>query len=141
MKYWLYLDTANNLGANNGQCQFALNQGIVGAKSCSVLSMNFVNSIPNISLNFNSMALMPSDRRWVGCLSNTQPLSNPFFTYILENPNGGFYEGTYSLIFPSKFAVSNPAFNYIDITITDSASGAVVTGMPPWSMLLEFEVA
>ena len=143
VKYLLYLDSANSLGPNNGQCQWALNQAIVGATSCTVLSMNFVNSIANTSINFNSTQITPSDRRYVGCLASAQPLSLPFFVYILENPSGGFYEGTYGLYLQTganKFAMSGPAFNFVDVTVTDSASGAIVTGMTPWNMLLEMEV-
>jgi hypothetical protein len=140
MKIVLFLDSANSLGPNNGQCQFALNQGIVGAVSCTVLSLNFTNSIANTALNFNSAALTPSDKRFVGCLSNTQPLSCPLFSYILQDPGAGNFEGTNSNQFPSRFALSGQGFNFLDMTITDAASGAIVTGMTPWTMLLEFDV-
>src|ERR1700722_10423671 len=98
-RFSLYLDTANSPGANNGECQWALNQAIIGATSCTILALNFVNSIPNIALNFNSTVLTPSNERWVAC-QGTQTLSSPFFTYILENPSGGLYEGVNSRQFP-----------------------------------------
>ncbi len=139
MKFQLYLDTANSLGPNNGQALWTLNQAIIGAVSCTVLSLNFINSIPNLGLDFNSTALLPSDKRLVRCLG-AQNLSMPFFTHIVRFPGLGVYDTFGSQIVPSTFKMSGMDIGTIDVTVTDSASGAIVSSMTAWNILLEFDV-
>lgn len=143
MKFQLYLDSANSIapGGDNAVTQFALNQGIVGASRCSVLNLNFINSIANTAICFNSTNLTPSDKRFVAC-TQTQPIQMPFLTYVLSDPGGAIYETNNSLPTPlTVFELSGQAFNYIDVTITDAATGLTVTGMTRWNMVLEFELA
>ena len=48
MKFSLFLDSRSSQGYNPSQCVWALQETIVGAVECKILSFNFCNTLNNV---------------------------------------------------------------------------------------------
>jgi hypothetical protein len=139
MKFQLLLDTRTSTGSIPAQAIWSLNQGIVGATSVKILSLNFANSIAGVPcLTFNSVQLNPSDMRLVQ--SDALPITVPFYIYIVNSSPFGS-EGTVpSNTLQSEVALAGQGFNYIAVDVRDATTGNIATTMSDWIMLLEFTV-
>lgn len=139
MRFLLHLDSRLSTGPNNGQCFWALGQGIVGAAKCRILALRFLNAIgTTTAITFSSTQLTPSDQRFV--VDNSLAITQPFLLYVVDSIPGALDGPAQINRLMPTFALSGQGFNSIDVLIRDAETNTILTGMGAWTMELEFFV-